>query len=191
MLSDPRDARAYRIAVASLGAALIVVLVGMCVVAALGTEAPRGRLCRSQSSPIHGTGGYQLTEQLQPKQQEIVCRQAIAGGLQGRVTIEAQSLGQTREQSQLWDLVLVASALGGALLGILASPLDGAPKSRQEISKLALMLLVVVVVVVATVKIHPHRLQVLVAAGGGVLVGMMVPSPIQSEREEMEDSGGG
>jgi hypothetical protein len=133
---------------------------------------------------MHETGGYRLDEQIQQERQEIVCRQVIAGGLQGQVTIEAQGLSQAQEWSQLWDLVLVASALGGALLGILASPLDGALILGQEVSKLlALMLLVVAVVVVVTVNIHQHRLQVLAAASGGVLVGLMVPSPAQRERD--------
>jgi len=123
MLGDPRDRVAYRIAIASIGLALAVVLAGVCTIAAVGRCVPRelwficsaisgllgGTLIpfslRNAADPGDATQGSRNTPPLSPEGALalLVLVAAVAAVCFG-VTLPVQMLGV---------------ALGGLILGLL------------------------------------------------------------------------
>jgi hypothetical protein len=109
-------------------------------------------------------------------------------------------------QSLNLNLFLIACALGGGLLGILASSPDPARAETQPAAenggklrrvrrlflggvsylwskRTTVMLLIVFVSAVALSLARTFDLRALAAASGGVLVGLLAPSPAHRERE--------
>jgi hypothetical protein len=145
MSSDPRDPGAYRIAVACVGIALITVLVGLCVIVAVGegTEIPKELwtiasalgggllgLLAPQPTPI-STAEVDQAEGIPKKVTRSLKVAAKKGGANLSVVIllfvfgVSVVLGALSDSAQFQAL---AGAAGGALIGLLApTPVPAKP----------------------------------------------------------------
>lgn len=139
-MSEPRDKGAYRIAVGAIGCALIVVLVGLCVIVAVGVESKEipdqlwtitsalngGLLGLLAPSPTPSAAGSK--EPVEGLKKKVVRAGAIfLKDLWANRSVVillvifgvAVGLGAANDSTQLQAL---AGASGAALIGILAPP---------------------------------------------------------------------
>jgi hypothetical protein len=164
MLSDPRDAYAYRVAIGFLGIALVVVLAGLCAVSALGVQQPRvEQRC--------GWGDSQGWS-------ERAGRSRV-GSADGDCITTTVTGAQVASPYLSKDLLLITAALAGALGGILALPIGGLGFRRSSEWQEAVVLVLLLVFTASLVLSVTGAVDLgaLSAAGGGVLVGLLVPSP--------------
>jgi hypothetical protein len=184
MTNDPRDSGAYRMAVAAVGFALIVALAGVCVIIAVNGAA---------TTPHASVMVSHIMRAVWPAHPYAPASHVSATTPGPSATVP----------QQLWTTI---SALGGGLLGILApSPAPSAatkgkpaPQDKRRFvrgvikigrglvilgkdiwSNRAIVILLAVfgVSVAFGISDNSAPLQALAGASGGVLVGMLAPSP--------------
>jgi hypothetical protein len=159
MLSDPRDSGAYRIAIACIGFALVVVLAGVCVILA-----------------VNGTSSA-------VPQQLWTTISALGGGLLGILAPSpgpsAATKKTTPQPKRCWF------ARGWFKLGRGLVILGKDIWSNRAI---VIVLVVFVFALVYGISDKSEQLRALAGASGGVLVGMLAPSP---GKKEPPATGGG
>jgi hypothetical protein len=157
MVGDPRDKTAYSIAIASLGLALLLLIGGICWIAAQPGEPA----------------------------QVIVHRCALAVPIHCRPEVVVNAA--TDPPGIPDGLGVALAALGGILVGALIPfpPLGTPPKEwMPELRAWALVLAVVCVVLVALTAVIAQNVSnqsLAWCATGGVLLGLLIPSPARAD----------
>lgn len=135
-MSEPRDIGAYRIAVGAIGCALIVVLIGLCVIVAVGVEEIPEQLWTITSALGGGLLGLLAPSPAPSAAKETEPVEGVSKKVARSIGIALKDiwanravvillvifgvavwLGETRDSEQLQAL---AGASGAALIGLLA-----------------------------------------------------------------------
>ncbi len=147
MLSDPRDPGAYRIAIACIGVALVVVLAGVCVIIAVGIK--NNEIPKELWTTISALGG------------------GLLGILAPSPGPSAATVEKKPPTGSAIDRGLVKLGRGLVILG----------KDIWSNRSIVLAMIVFGFALVHGSSDHSAQLRALAGASGGVLVGMLVPSP--------------
>lgn len=156
-MNESRDRKAVRLAVAGLGLATGIVLIGICLILAFGSSKVTHTTHADRTDPGGAHAGKAHTPRVHS------------------TSISSQTTPR-EVPAVLWAL---AAALAGALVGLLLP----APSSKNPAPWIAMGLLAVVILLAfasGDVSGSPE-LESLVAASGAALIAILAPSPAASQ----------
>lgn len=166
MIGDPRDRTAYGLAIASLGLALVALIVGICWI---GTE--------DNSATSGATTADTPTAKCRLGDQPAKCGAADPKDQASEVSRDPQASEIPKE---LWAAL---AAIGGVLVGLLIpfplSAWQSGPWSRERGWSLAVA--VAVLLAGALLVTFSPELSLTRIGAGALLLGLLIPSPARGE----------
>lgn len=169
IVKDLQDRGAYRIVIAAIGCALIFVLIGICAIVAIA-------VAHGEWQTVHRMWTKTVGHD---KRYWHLSHSRLTATTTTAVVVAD---GKREVPRELW---LIAGALAGGLFGILARQ-----PSEQNLVPFTIVLVAFGVSLGFGIAQHSLPLQVLAAASGGALLGLLAPSPIMSVAvaKEIKDS---